>query len=341
MGVRLLITSVLFFVAISVFGQKTDTIVHINGNIYTGEIKRIDYGIVTFKVDGMGTIKYEMDKVQTLKSKKYFEIKLSNGLYYFGTFDTSHFKRKVKIILSDRIELIDVKNLIEVYPIKKNFWLRLSGKVDLGVDFTKGSGIGNFNFNGNLEFRKRKSYFQFLWINNTTTQGDTIASSKVDIILNYQQFIKNQWSVGFRTGANKNTELGLDLRLFLSASGIWDIIHTNKNRLYLEGGLSGNREWSNGDTIEVNNIELVLSTQYRLFKFTSPEIDITTDLTFFPNLTTDGRLRIEYNLNSKFEVFNDFYIGLNYYYSFDNKPISTTAATEDWGITTTFGYSFH
>jgi len=339
--VRILIITFFVYIAVSVFGQKTDTIVHINGNIYTGEIKRISYGIVTFKIDGMGTIKYEMDKVQSIKSQKYFEIKLSNGLYYYGTFDTSHFRRKVKVLLSERIELVDVNNLIEVYPIKKNFWLRVSGKFDLGIDFTKGSGIGNFNFNGNIEYRKRKSYYQFNWTNNTTTQGDSINSAKVDIVLNYERYIRNKWSAGVRTGANQNTELGLDLRLFLAASGIWDIVHNNRNRLYLEGGLSGNREWSNGDTIAVNNLEMILSTQYRLFKFTNPEINITTGLTFFPNLTTNGRLRIEYNLNSKFEIFHDFYVGLNYYYSFDSKPISATASHEDWGITTTFGYSFH
>ncbi len=336
-----LIISLLFFVTVSAFGQKTDTIIHINGNILTGEIKRIDYGIVTFKMDGMGTIKYEMDKVQSIKSQKYFEIKLSNGLYYFGTFDTSHFRRKVKVVLSERIELVEVNSLIEVYPIKQNFWLRLHGKFDLGVDYNKGSGIGNLNFNGLIGYRKRKSYVELSWTNNTTSQADTITSAKADLTLNYQQYIKNKWSASLSTGGNENTELGLDLRLFLAVSGIWDIVHNNRNRLYLEGGISGNREWSNGDTTALNNMEAIISTQYRLFKFTNPEIDITTDFTFFPNLTTKGRLRLEYNLNTKVEIFNDFYVGLNYYYSFDSKPISSTASNEDWGITTTFGYSFH
>jgi len=339
--VRLLTITILILSTVYVFGQKTDTIIHINGNIHTGEIKRIDYGIVTFKMDGMGTIKYEMDKVQSIKSKKYFEIKLSNGLYYFGTFDTSHIKRKVKVVFSERVELIDVKSLIEVYPIKKNFWLRLHGKFDLGFDFNKGSGIGNLNFNGLLGFRKRKSYFELSWTNNTTAQADTITAAKADVTFSYQQYIKDKWSAGFRTGANQNTELGLDLRLYLAGTAILDIVHNNRNRLYLEGGVSGNREWSNGDTTALNNMEAILSVKYKLFKFTSPEINITTDFTLFPNITTNGRLRLEYNLNSKVEVFNDFYVGLNYYYSFDSKPISTTASNEDWGITTTFGYSFH
>lgn len=37
----------------------------------------------------------------------------------------------------------------------------------------------------------------------------------------------------------------------------------------------------------------------------------------------------------------EIFIGLNYYYSFDSKSIDIKASKEDWGITTTFGYSFH
>lgn len=314
---------------------------HINGNVLTGEIKKLNFGIVSFKMDGMGTINYETDKIQTIKSRKHFEIKLSNGLYYFGSFDTSYFKKKMKINLGEKVELVKVSELIEVYPIKKNFWLRMSGQFDLGFDFSKGSGIGKLNFNGNLNYRKRKSYFELAWNNNTTSQGDTISSAKGDISINFQHYLKNRWSLSFQTGFNQNTELGLDLRAFIAAMGIWDIIHNNRNRLFVGGGLSGNREWTNGNEVALNNIELAIITSYKLFKYISPKVDVATDFTVFPNLTTSGRVRIEYNLTSKYEVFNDFYVGLNLYYSYDNKPTSLTASDNDWGISTTVGYSFH
>jgi hypothetical protein len=338
--VRLTLVAFCVFIVFSVSGQKTDTIVHINGNVLTGEIKKLDYGIVTFKMDGMGTISFEIEKIQSIKSQKYFEMKLSNGNYYFGTFDTSLLKQKVKIVLNQRLELVNIKDIIEVYPIKKNFWLRLSGQFDLGFDFSKGSNVGKLNFNGYLNYRKRKSYYEFSWTNNSTVQSDTISSAKADISISYQRFLREKWSMNFQTGLNKNTELGLDVRAFVTALGIWDIIHNNRNRLYLGGGLSGNREWSN-DSIGNNNLEMAFSTSYKLFKYISPKIDLYTDFTFFPSLSTKRRMRFEYNLNSKFEVFKDFYLGLNFYYSYDNKPITVTAAKDDWGVSTTIGYSFH
>ena len=56
--------------------QKTDTIVHINGNILTGDFKKMNYGVVTWKMDGMGTIDLEEPKIQTIISSKMFEIKM-------------------------------------------------------------------------------------------------------------------------------------------------------------------------------------------------------------------------------------------------------------------------
>ena len=59
--------------------QKIDTIIHINGNVLKGEFKKLVYGVVTWKMDGMGTINFEEPKIQTIISKKTFEIKMDDG----------------------------------------------------------------------------------------------------------------------------------------------------------------------------------------------------------------------------------------------------------------------
>ena len=64
-------------------------------------------------------------------------------------------------------------------------------------------------------------------------------------------------------------------------------------------------------------------------------------LDFFPSLNNAGRYRVDYNLDANIEVFRDFYIGGTFYYSFDNKPASDGAANDDYGFSTTLGYSFH
>jgi len=46
--------------------QKTDTIIHINGDVLTGDLKKMAYGVVTWKMDGMGTISLEEVKINTI-----------------------------------------------------------------------------------------------------------------------------------------------------------------------------------------------------------------------------------------------------------------------------------
>ena len=69
--------------------QKTDTIVHTNGNILKGDFKKMEYGIVTWKMDGMGTISVEIPFVSTIVSQKQFEIVMKNGTIYYSSFEAS------------------------------------------------------------------------------------------------------------------------------------------------------------------------------------------------------------------------------------------------------------
>ncbi len=65
----------------AVEAQKTDSIYHINGDILTGDLKSMAYGVATYKMDGMGTISVEDVKIKSFKSKKLFEIEIEKWEY--------------------------------------------------------------------------------------------------------------------------------------------------------------------------------------------------------------------------------------------------------------------
>ena len=335
------VTAVIVLLSVSSFGQKTDTIIHINGNTLLGEIKKLDNGIISFKMDGMGTIKFELDKINTFSSKKHFQIIVKNGMQYYGSIDTSAVNRKVKIKLINGTEIIPVEDIIELYPIKKNFWLRTSGLFSLGFNYSKGSGIANLNTSGKLDYRNRKSYTELNWNENTTIQQDTISSNKTDVSINFQRILVRKWYIGFNTEGSSNSELGLDLRVLVGLSIINYLVQNYHNRLYLSIGSNANREWAHGVKTPINNFEGLLGLNYHYFKYTNPEIHITTYLNAYPNFTTPSRWRVNYSVDAMVEIISDFYVGVSFYYDFDNKPVSTDASTNDYGITTTISFSFH
>ena len=106
-------TILFFFLAIlfsfESYGQKTDTIVHVNGNILTGDFKKLNSGVVTWKMDGMGTINVEEPKISTIISSKIFEIKMESGHIYFGSFEAAEKEREVNLVLVNENILVKIE----------------------------------------------------------------------------------------------------------------------------------------------------------------------------------------------------------------------------------------
>ena len=322
--------------------QKTDTIVHINGNVLTGELKKLVYGVATWKMDGMGTISLEEVKINTIQSSKLFEIKMKNDLVYYGSFDTSGMDRKVNILGSHGKALINIAEIVEIYPIKRNFWMRSSGNFSLGANFSKGSNVGTIVFSGNLDYRKRKSYFNLSWDDNNTFQGDTLSATKADIILAWERTLKKKWSTQVALIAAQNSELGTKLRLGINTIGIKDIHYNNWNRLYIGGGLSVSQETPYDDSGVRDDLAGLFTMVWKVYKYTIPKVWVDTDVSFLPYITDPGRYRAVFNLNPKISIINDnFKIGFKFYYNYDSKPATDASSTTDFGMNLELTYSFH
>ena len=344
---RLTIYIILFSISIFVvqykgIAQKTDTIIHSNGDVLTGELKKMVYGVATWKMDGMGTISLEEVKIKTIRSKKLFEIKMKNGFIYFGSFDTSNIDRQVYILITNGKNLVRIDDIVEVYPLKRSFWMRMSGNFSLGANFSKGSNVGTVVFSGNLDYRKRKTYFNLVWDDNNTFQGDTLSQTKADISLAWQRLLKNKWSTQVSVGATQNTELGTKLRLNLSVMGLRDLAYNNWNRLYAGAGLSVSRETPYDDSGETDDLAGAFQVVWKVFKYTHPKVWVDANVTYLPYITGGNRYRTIFNLNPKVSIFSDdFKVGFKFYYNYDSKPPSEESSTTDYGINLELTYSLH
>ncbi|MCF6341842.1 MAG: hypothetical protein L3J31_03430 [Bacteroidales bacterium] len=322
--------------------QKIDTIYHINGNVLTGDFKKMVYGVVNWKMDGMGTISLEEVKVNTIKSPKQFEVKLKNGLIYFGSIDSSSLERKINIVLSNGKELVGIDDIVEIYPIRRNFWLRTSGNFSLGINYSKGSDVATVAFSGNLNYRKRKSNFSLSWDNNNTFQADTLSATKADAYIGWEHLLRNKWSAGTILGISQNSELGTKLRLDFTVIGIRDFVYNNWTRFYSAAGLSVQRETPYDISGITNDLAGIVSIVWKVYKYTNPKVWVDTDISYVPYFTSPGRYRLNYNLSPKVSVIgNDMKIGFRFYYTYDSQPASNSAASDDWGINLEITYSLH
>lgn len=331
----------LFFIPKIGFSQKTDTIVHINGNVLLGEFKKMVYGVASWSMDGMGTISLDEVKINTIQSEKLFEIKLKDGIMYFGSFDTSHLDRQVYILMTNGRKLIHLDDIVEVYPLKRSFWNRTSGNFSLGANFSKGSNVGTIAFSGNLNYRKKKLYFELAWNDNNTYQGDTLSSSQSNVAFGWQRTLNKSWSTGVVLGGTQNTELGTKFRFDFSVSGLKDIVYNNWNRLYAGAGLSYNRETPYDESGVTNDLAGLFQVVWKVYKYTEPKVWVDASIGVAPYLTGASRYRTNVNLNPQVSILGDnLKIGLSFYYNFDSNPTSN-ASTDDYGLNLQLTYSFH
>lgn len=89
-----------------------------------------------------------------------------------------------------------------------------------------------------------------------------------------------------------------------------------------------------------SNAELVASIGLETFRFDSPELDLGASFVVLPNLSTKGRYRLQANGKAKIELLHNLYWSLNVYESFDSDPPSEISRRNDFGITTSLGWSF-
>ena len=330
-----------FFAFVESSAQKTDTIVHINGNILTGDLKRMVSGVVTWKMDGMGTISMEEPKVNTIISKKQYQIKMETGIIYFGHFEASDLDRRVYVVTEDQKILIPISEIVEIYPSRKSFFLRTSANFSLGLNYTKGSGIATLALAGNIDYRKRRNYYNLEWDSNNIFQVDSLTSRKSDGMFTWQRSLSKGWSTNISVMASQNLELGTKLRASLNVTGIKDIVYNEWNRLYFGLGMNFSQETPFDDSDVTSDAAGLFIVNWKVYRLLNPKIWVDANLSYLPYLT-DNRNRFTFNLNPKVGLFgNNFKIGLSFYYTYDSRPIAQGASNDDYGLNLQITYSYN
>ena len=330
---------VIFLPRIITASEKTDTVYLKNGDRITGEVKRLEYGILFLKTSGLGTINIEFDRIKTFYAKERFTVLLASGLRFFGTIDTSGKEGHVILRVNDFRIPEPISEIAELYPVKNAFWKRLDGSIDLGYSYTKASTVSQLDFSGSLEYRVEKAFTRLKVGFTMTDQQGMDRIRKQDYALSYRRIIRRKWFYAGAIGIQQNTELGVDYRYWGGPAIGNNLVNNNLHVLSGMAGLLIMTEGSIDDSI-TNSIEGLMQIDYRIFRFNKPDIDIRSSLSYYPSFTSWGRNRIEFDINAKLEIFHDFYFGLRLYDNYDSHPVDENAATNDWGITTSIGYSW-
>jgi len=327
------------FLPANLIAQKTDVVILANGDHITGEIRKLKYGLLTFKTDDAGTPEIKWEYIDRLTSIHVFEVELIDGRQYFGSIPDPEDDR-ILVVQSENFRFeFNMDSVVTIMPIKNRFWKRFEGSVSLGASYSKASTVGQINYNLDVTHTTKKTLTKLTWDGNFSAQEDKDNTKRQDLNLTPNWNLGNRWFVSTQVGAEQNSEQGLDLRLYIGAGMGRNILQTNRNNLLGIAGLMTTREWD-ADSAVTTNLEGYFYLDYSIFKYDTPKTDFKTNIGLFPGITDWGRIRLQFNFNVSQEIVKDFTFDINFYDSYDNKP-SGGGSKNDWGVTFGIGYSFN
>lgn len=320
---------------------KTDVVVLRNGDRITCEVSLLDRGKLRVKTDDMGTIDIEWSEVASVTGDTLFEVEDQSGELYLGSLEPGAVVGDLEVvsILGLGRVTVPLASVVRVQRLGTGFWQRLAGSIDAGFSHTSASRLTQFNLDGRLTFRKPKFQIEATASSIVTAQPEVENTERAQAELSYVRFQRHRRLVYGLVSAERNRELGFDLRM--SVRGGWGsyLVRGQGNQLLAGIGLNLNQE----DPVageRTQNVEAVLGFDWAVFAYSSPKTTIEIQVLAFPSLSTWGRWRMESNARIERELFSDFFVSLKGYDSFDSQPGVGAAGKNDWGVTFGLGYSF-
>lgn len=325
--------------------QKTDTLLLSNGDRIIGEVTVLENGLLQYKTDNIGTISVKWDRVVRLTSRLYFEVETRTGRRYFGTFASMDTAGYLAVAL-DRVEVVPLADVVGITRIKQtSFFDRIDGYLDLGFSYAKSN--RTVQLTSGLDATYLLEHWSVSLKGNLFIQSQNTAdpTRRWSLASSVQRQMAKRWLVYTLGQLQQNQELGLDLRTLLSPGGGRELFRTNSHEANAFLGIAYQKEWysdstANGGASGTDNLEAAVAGDYRAFRYDSPELDVSANLQVFPSLSDLGRVRLEGDLRTRYEVLKDFFITLAFELSVDSRPPGTDTPNSDFTTTLSLTWKF-
>jgi hypothetical protein len=314
----------------NVFASKIDTIYFQNGDRLTAEVKTLETNTLRLSTDDAGTVVVEWNKVDSVKIINTMRILLKDGEILYGKLlPSGEVKRCYIWTREGEPRLTELQAIVGLSPVEERFVDRLTGSLSSGFSYTKASDFMQFNLDGSIKYLAEKNHIELFYDGIITSESESKTHHQNGGV-NFRRILPRKWFLISHFSAESISEQQLDLRTSFGLGGGNSIVLTNHSYFYVAGGVQGNREASSGTN--QYNLEGLISLDYSVFIYDSPEVSFNISGDLIPSLSDLGRVRSRIDSNLKWEVFNDFYLKWSFFHSFDSRPLSTTAEKSDWAI---------
>jgi putative salt-induced outer membrane protein YdiY len=316
--------------------QAQEFFIHSNGDSINAEIKSFSRGKLSYEIPGSSSASLEFQNVATIGSPEDWDIELTGQRKLFGSILPGPEDGTVRIATPGDTVTVAISEITQMTNVSKTLWSRFDGFVEFGFNYAKANNATNLNFATRIDYRAPKWLFGASLDSRFQDQDDAESFRRNQATLFANYLLPKTWYVGAFTQLEQNQQLDLDLRLLLGALGGRDILQSNKVEWNWLAGVLSNREEYEG--LEANtSAEAVLGTRFSWFTFGDWQNDLSSGLLVYPSLTESGRVRTDFDVSYRQDLFGDLYFRLSFYHQYDSEP-PPGASDIDFGTSLALGW---
>ena len=339
---RILFLTITLFSAVLVFSQN-DSLILNNGNTIVGELKDMDRGVATFETPYSDEdFKIEWDGIKKIYTNTSYLISTSDGTRYNGTIQSVG-DNQVKINF-DKGGSTDVSFMDIVYlkSVDKGFWNKVNAFVDVGLDLTKANDKMTFSTRMGIDYIAPRWLLGISFNTNITSQKEGPNTNRTDGALSYQYFLPKSFYIPVSINYLKSSEQNLNARWTGLVGAGYYFFHTNRFYWGANLGVSFNNEnYAQPDSVPnyflQKSVEGYIGTELNLFDI--GDFSLSTAAKVYPSFSEAGRMRVDFKLDTKYDLPLEFYIKLGGSWNYDNKPV-TGGSDMDYVLYTGFGWEW-
>ena len=323
--------------------KRHDTVIMKNGDRLTGEVKKLEEGILYIETDYFsGSVGVDWVQVEKVESKATFQVVLSDGKRLTGSIskvETAGSGRDFRVYAGDAEVPVSGTDVVQIESKKQNFWRQLKGSIDLGYNFTSGNNQSSLSTSASAVYAAERWAVGTSY--NVSFGGQ--AGGKTTNLFESQTFAdrflnRNSFVLALGDFLHSSQQ-DLSLRTTLGGGYGRYLKRSNHNSLrWLVGADYSKANYRAGlNQPTQNNVELLVGAEYQLFYF--DRYTLQSQFLLFPGLSDSGRVRFTTNDTFSVRLSNNFYLNVSFWDNFDSNP-PLSAKKNATGLSTGLGWTF-
>lgn len=321
--------------------HRKDTVFLRSGELLAGDIKELRLGMLSFDSDDVGLVSLKISKIRTINSSSdTLRIETSDKAIYFGALKPSDKTGWVYIVTPTHNYHIEIGNINSLWTLKKRFRDNLSGNISSGFSYSHSSGIGQLNLSFSITHTDKRLELSSSGSSIASIDTSKFSRDREDFDITAIYNVKDAWYGILSLDYQRNLQLSISRRFQQTLAAGYKVVISKNFQTMGMAGLSISQERSTSGTDENFLTEIPAGFSLDYFKFSHPNMQISSSHVLYAGITQWGRIRYDSSTTLAWELFKDFSFSLNLYLNYDNQPPDPTAGKSDYGTVIGLSYKF-